>query len=445
MGFDRRLSPPRVAARLAVVALALVTATATAAPTPADATAPTATRAPGTVAAHASSAKVSKHIATTRWGQHGLRRGRFQHTRYDAGIVIGRRPVRTSYRDPYGSGRVSYSRGRWYSPWVATTFGLTEFIASYNASTPHGTFLEVSARGRTASGQPSSWDSLGRWASHDTRFHRMSLGSQRDDLSRVAVDTLVTKPGVRFARWQIRISLYRRTGSTKTPSVTRVAGMASRLPASSPPSAPGKARGKSLAVPRYSQQIHRGEYPRWDGGGEAWCSPTSTSMVLGFWHRLPSPRQYAWVNDAYQQPWVDYAARSTFAWRYDGTGDWPFNTAYAGRFGLDAFVTRLRSLREAEAFISAGIPLVASIAFGPGELNGAPITSTSGHLLVIRGFTTSGNVIVNDPAGATAKSVRRVYQRGQFENAWVDSTGGVVYVIHPSSVALPSPGSHSNW
>jgi peptidase C39-like protein len=198
-------------------------------------------------------------------------------------------------------------------------------------------------------------------------------------------------------------------------------------------------------VPRYSQMIHKGEYPRWDNGGEAWCSPTSTSMVLGYWHRLPSPRQYAWVKDSYRQPWVDYAARYTFAWNFDGTGDWPFNTAYAGRFGLDSFVTRLRSLRDAELFIRAHIPLVATIAFGQGQLDGAPISATSGHLVVIRGFTAKGKVIVNDPAAPTAKTVRRVYRRGQFERAWVHGGGGVTYVIHPANAPLPHPATHSNW
>ncbi|HEU0128352.1 MAG TPA: C39 family peptidase, partial [Pseudonocardiaceae bacterium] len=210
-------------------------------------------------------------------------------------------------------------------------------------------------------------------------------------------------------------------------------------------SSTGPAAGRSLDVPRYSQQIHIGEYPKWDGGGEAWCSPTSTSMLLGYWNRLPTKRQYAWVKDSYRQPWVDYAARNTFAWGYDGTGDWPFNTAYAARFGLDAFVTQLRSLREAELFIRAGIPLVASIGFGSGELDGAPISSTSGHLLVIRGFTQRGKVIVNDPAAPTARTVHRVYKRGQFENAWLDTTGGVVYVVHPPRTPLPDPASHSNW
>jgi hypothetical protein len=225
-----------------------------------------------------------------------------------------------------------------------------------------------------------------------------------------------------------------------------VGAMASRVPdRSGAVSRPGNGAGTALAVPRFSQEIHQGEYPQWNGGGEAWCSPTSTSMVLAYWNRGPKPRQYAWVDRRYRQPWVDYAARFTYAAGYEGTGMWPFNTAYAGRFGLDAFVTRLRSLREAELFISAGIPLVASIAFGKGELDGAPIDSTNGHLLVIRGFTARGEVKVNDPAAPSAKTVARTYRRGQFERAWIGATGGVAYVIHPRSTPLPAPGRHSNW
>ena len=123
----------------------------------------------------------------------------------------------------------------------------------------------------------------------------------------------------------------------------------------------------------------------------------------------------------------------TFDYAYDGTGNWPFNTAYAGRYSLDSFVTRLHNLRDAEAFIKAGIPLVASIAFGKGELDGAPISSTPGHLLVIRGFTAGGRVIVNDPAAASNSTVRRIYSRAQFERAWLKGSGGVVYVIRPTT------------
>jgi hypothetical protein len=394
-----------------------------------------------------STAEVRKRIAIQRWRAPALRHGRFEHTRMRNGIVIGRHPTRVTYKDPYGSsGRLRYDRGRWYSRWVAPGFGLDELIGSWNARTPRGTFIEVSVRGRRPGGAVSSWDSLGRWASHFTNFHRMSLGAQPDDVAWVAVDTLVADDRVAFSSWQLRVTLLRRTGTAKTPTVTMVAAMASRVPDRNwATSRPLPGRGLALLVPRYSQMIHRGEYPQYDGGGAAWCSPTSTSMVLAYWGSGPTPRQYAWVDDAYDDPWVDHAARQTFAWGYDGAGDWPFNTAYAAQFGLDAFVTRLRSLREAELFIRAGVPLVASIAFGRGELDGAPISSTSGHVVVIRGFTDDGRVIVNDPAGATNHKVRRVYKRGQFENAWIDQTSGVVYVIHPKGHALPSPGRHSNW
>ncbi len=397
--------------------------------------------------AAAAIAAAPRYLAYRSWRASSFGEGRFARTRSVGGLVIGAHPVAVTYRDPYGSSaRQGYDRGRWYSPWTDERFALTQLIASYTARTPRGTFIEVSARGRTASGRTSSWDSLGRWASYDGSFHRMSLGSQSDDLASVSVDTLVVNGRHAFGSWQLRVTLMRRTGSMKTPTVRTVAAVVSRLPAgTAATSAPLPGRGRDLAVPRFSQMTHTGEYPRWNGGGEAWCSPTSTSMVLAYWDRGPTPAQYAWVRSGYRQPWVDYAARYTYASGYDGTGDWPFNTAYAGRFHLDAFVTRLRSLRQAAAFVKAGIPLVASISFGPGELDGAPIGSTAGHLVVIRGFTADGRVIVNDPAAPSARTVRRVYRRDQFERAWVGSTGGAVYVIHPASRSLPPSGPGRPW
>ena len=167
-------------------------------------------------------------------------------------------------------------------------------------------------------------------------------------------------------------------------------------------------------------------------------------MVLGYYHGLPERSEYAWVRRSPDR-FVDHAARMTYDYEYDGTGNWPFNTAYAATYVKSAFVTRLRSLREAERFTKARIPLVASIAFGRGELDGAPIGSSNGHLLVIAGFTRSGDVVVNDPAAASNRTVRRVYDRGQFENAWVPKSGGLVYVIRTKDRDLPERTLPHNW
>src|SRR5258707_11120480 len=213
-------------------------------------------------------------------------------------------------------------------------------------------------------------------------------------------------------------------------------------------SAPLSSEAVELPVAPLSKEVHTRQYPQWGGGGEAWCSPTSTEMVVEFWGKGPTPDDLAWVDPSYADPSVDFGARSTYDAAYRGTGNWPFNTAYAARFGLDAFVTQLRSLAEAERFIRTGIPLVASIASGPGELDGFLFSGgTNGHLVVIVGFDASGPPIVNDPAACSNATVRRGYDRAQFERAWLRPSSGPVYVISPPEVPLPPPPEDAppNW
>ncbi len=168
---------------------------------------------------------------------------------------------------------------------------------------------------------------------------------------------------------------------------------------------------KTLTVPGLSQMI----YP---GGGEVWCSPTSVSMLLGFWGKPVR---------------VPDAARATYDSAYDGFGNWPFNTAYAATQGMQAFVTRLGSLRDAEAFLQRGVPLALSVRFRPGELPGAPLSWSNGHLMVLIGFDAQGNPVVNDPAAKNDAGVRRTYPRAVFERLWLNHAGGMTYVITPRS------------
>jgi hypothetical protein len=167
-------------------------------------------------------------------------------------------------------------------------------------------------------------------------------------------------------------------------------------------------------------------------------------MVVAYWGTGPSPAEYAWVDPSYADPWVDFAARHTYDNLYGGCGNWPFNTAYAGRFGLRGFVTRLRSLNEAERFIAAGIPLIASASFRKGEIPGLSY-GTNGHLMTLVGFTASGDPVLNDPNSPTNAQVRKPVGRAEWEAAWLNSSRGVVYVIHPASVPLPAPPAQANW
>lgn len=341
-----------------------------------------------------------------------------------------------------------YDVGTWVSPWRSPGFDPTQLVASWSATTPGDSWIEVQVRGEVRDGTLSSWDVVGRWTSGDRFTQRTSVSGQADDVASVDVDTWVVHPGADVTGYQLRVRLMRRVGATTAgPSLDAIGAMASDVPTDGrdvTTSAPGPGRGIVLDVPRSSQMKHSGHYPRWGGGGEAWCSPTSTSMVLGYYDALPPASSYGWVPAGHVDPWVDAAARATYDASYDGTGNWPFNTAYAAPLAGHAFVTRLRSLREAESFIAAGIPLVASISFGSGDLSGAPITSSNGHLVVIVGFRKDGDVVVNDPAAASRAGVRRTYDRGQFENAWLPRSGGLVYVIHDDAHPLPG-GTHSNW
>lgn len=363
------------------------------------------------------------------------------------GLVIGKALKGFSYTDPHTRKKRTYDRGEWVSPLITPSFKFTELITSINASTPSGTWVDMSVQGLTASGRWTRWLVMGRWTSGDgsNDIRRTSLDGQVDGKVKINTDTLMTTSGETMINYKVRVRLFRPAGATTTPRVGLVSAVASAIPKTSsvPTSAGGGAWGWVLNVPTYSQELHTGHYPQYDGGGEAWCSPTSTAMVIDYWRHGPKTSELSWVKvSGENRRQVDHAARNTYDYEYGGTGNWPFNTAYAGKQGLRAYVTRLKSLREAEWFIRARVPLIVSVSFSSSQLDGAGY-STNGHLLVIVGFTKSGDVIVNDPASHLKKSdaqVRTTYKRGQFENVWQTTSGGVTYVMAPWGHTLPGPG-----
>ena len=447
--------PPLHLTRRAVMTGSLATAVAATATGRAAAASGAPTGTPAAAAPSGRPGTDRRHICFHGFrGPGGFRPGRHDGTEVSAaGLVIGAPTSTRDYADPFQDGATTrYGVATWTSPLRDNGFGLTELISSWNANTPNGTWVEVQARGWTAAGSVSGWYVLGRWCSNDPAdggaITRTSVDDQGDDLATVWTDTVHLLNGNAFDRCQLRVHLMRRHGGHRTPTVTFLGAVCSALPDWAPGrvSEPLSSRAVLVPVPPYSQELHHGEYPQWGGGGESWCSPTSTSMTVASWGRGPTTRQLSWVETPVD-PQVDFAARNTFDAAYDGCGNWPFNTAYAGRFGLEGFVTRLRSLREAELFVRRGIPLVTSIAFAKRQLDGAGY-STDGHLMVLRGFTADGDPVVNDPAShllASDAEVQVTYRRDQFERRWLTASGGTVYVIHPVGRALPPAPTEANW
>jgi len=303
----------------------------------------------------------------------------------------------------------------------------SELIASWNAATPAGTWIETLARLRVGGVgllgiRWTRWYSLGVWSSEEDRMRRHSVNGQDDADARVATDVLKLRTG-QAASLQLKVLLHRTDGTAEDTPVVRALFATTSGPL---PVAPLAATshpvtvGQRLDLPQCSQMI----YP---DGGTVWCSPTCVSMVVAYWTQDQRPCE----------PRVRAAVAGVYDRVYDGHGNWPFNTAYAATHGLEAYVLRLPHLAEAERWIAAGVPLVLSYGWREGELAGAPIPRSSGHLVILAGFDANGDPIIHDPAAPTNATVRRTYRRAQIERLWRTHSSGTAYAIHPLDWPTP--------
>jgi hypothetical protein len=281
-------------------------------------------------------------------------------------------------------------------------------VVSWNALTPNASSIDIAVRARFGT-RWSRYYRVGTWST-DPALPRTSYTGERDADGGVSTDTLELKR--RADALQIRVTLNGVSSLTGLAAILSDASQHERL---APKTSSQAAWGTELTVPTRSQMI----YP---DGGEVWCSPTSVTMILGYWDAKTGSK----TADT-----VPIAAKAMWDTAYDGSGNWAFNAAYAGAKGYKAYVTRFSSLVDAEALIAKGVPLTLSIAWGIGELDGVHLPKSNGHIVVLRGFTKQGDPIINDPAAKNDAGVRTVYNRAQLERAWIAHSGGIVYVIEP--------------
>lgn len=318
-----------------------------------------------------------------------------------------------------------YNGGAYYSGSYTTDVipvAFNEAIPSWQANTPPGTWTEIEMSA-LVDGVWTKWYTLGAWMEGDQPFQRHSIVGQSDASGYVATDTLILDKSATAVK--ARVNLY-----TTDPAVTptlRKFGFTFSNGTDTAGAVPSNGLTSALDVPKRSQMV----FP---DGGEVWCSPTSTSMVMAYWANVTG-------NSALNIP-VPTVVQGVWDYRYDGAGNWPFNTAYASSFGLDGKVVRMSSLAEVQQWTAAGVPVIASIAYKKGALDNSPIPSTDGHLLVIRGFDAAGNVLTNDPAAASDEGVTITYNRLQFEKAWLNNSNGTTYLIYPQGWTTPVSNGH---
>lgn len=223
----------------------------------------------------------------------------------------------------------------------------------------------------------------------------------------VNIDTLSLKKGTTATAFQLRAT---GIGSLRSLTVAHYRRDDRRF--TDRPAVPN-AWGTVLPVPERSQRDV--EEPRI---GSLVCSPTSMSMVLDY-------------HGSYYRT-ID-VARAVWDPQTQLYGNWPCNTGAVARLlkgGGWSAVVKMTGFDEVEREIAAGRPVALSHRWQPGDLSNAPISRSSGHLIVAVGFTKEGDVVVNDPA-AKAGEVRRVYKRRELFRTWQERGEGIAYLVQP--------------
>lgn len=306
------------------------------------------------------------------------------------------------------------------SPEMSVPINWDELIVSWNV--PTNVHLTAEARAIFPD-HTSKYFVMSKWSDNPAVYPRESVSHQRDADGNVDTDTLSLKR--HGGKAQVRITL----GSPKGGDISQLHFLGLSLcdsDAKPPAPAANKAAwGKTIDIPQ-----------RWQGnyeGGGGWCSPTSLSMVLAYW------------SDKLHRPEIDHTVPETAHAIHDsdldGTGNWPFNTAYAGQYpGMRAYVTRLDDITELEDWIVAGFAPITSVS---SFINVNHKGGDAGHLIVCCGFTDSGDVVVNDPGGSTEKPARKVYERQHFIDCWKKSKN-TVYLVYPDDAAIPK-NIYGHW
>lgn len=293
-------------------------------------------------------------------------------------------------------------------------YPMNRAVLSWNALTPKNSFIVVSLRTKISEQSWSPWLVMGKWG---TGIESTSVKNIPHDLTLVDQDTFKAKNA--STTWKYKIEFFK-SSDNQNPTVYSVSLAAknadrytktSNINTPSPPLPSANLSqfegGKAIGFPDDANRI---------------CSPTSLAMLLAFELSNPQPL------DLLKTCVIGVKDRAG-AIPY---GNWSFNVAFMFHHLKSAepenswktYARWYESLNDVLAHIQQGHPVIVNIQYKNGELQGAAIPSTAGHLVLVTGADPT-HIYVRDPAAELSEQVPRKYLHREFISAWK----GLAYVV----------------
>jgi hypothetical protein len=309
-------------------------------------------------------------------GRHGLIQHRFNQASAcgtaDSGLIFTKQGITLD------SHKITPDKTiRYLSPITKLSFPAKELVLTWNALTPKQTWLHIQFRVKNETDDWSNWFDLADW-----RRAAPSERNANDDAYGV-LEVDILKASKDFHYVQYRIGFYTEalgvapTLKTVSLAYTQPNAVKDKKVAVEAP----VGKKTILSVPWLSQlrTDHVDDYDLINAGV---CAPTSITMAMNYYGKKFT------VGD------IARYAHDPIA---DIYGNWAFLVATAGENGFQAWVERFRHWKEVRRYVDKGVPVIVSVAYPKGTFSAAPDAESPGHLMVVKGFTKEGNVLVNNP------------------------------------------------
>ncbi|HLC15412.1 MAG TPA: C39 family peptidase [Thermodesulfovibrionia bacterium] len=298
--------------------------------------------------------------------------------------------------------------GEYLSEEVTTTFDAKELVLTWNASVPQDTWLEITFRVKGEGEGWSEWYDMGLWGNKTPQLRvteDMVYGPLKVDIFKAGRDFRLIQYRIRFYGSEVK-------GFPLLKSVTLCYTKPAEdalLRLMEPP------RGQTVSLPvPWLSQFRYEDVEDMDMMIAGVCAPTSVTMVMKF---LGKPVR------------VREIAQSAFDPVAQIHGNWAFLTATAANHGLRAWVQRFHTWHQVRRFVEKATPVIISVAYSKGSFSNEPEAASEGHLMVVRGFTRSGDVIVNNPGTAFREKGDGVVYKWQELGMAFFGHGGVGIII----------------